>query len=268
VRNLQGDVVQIRSIYGTAVVEYTYDAWGNVLSITGQYANTLGELNPIRYRGYFYDFETGFYYLQSRYYDPVIRRFISADDPELLGASGTFLGYNLYAYCENNPVNNVDENGTISLKQSLEIIKSIGLKFLGSIISLAKNIIKAFIQPGRINLKPFEIVIDAIISVLVPGLSSAVKMISYKAFNRELVKVAFKNASKGIITTLSKFGIQIGANILLGAILNEVIFKYTTRFLTIGGIICLALDCSDGIVDYWFDYKKVYINVKGLLCQN
>lgn len=97
VKNLQGDVVQIHSIYGTVVVEYTYDAWGNVLSTTGLYADTLGVNNPIRYRGYFYDFETGFYYLQSRYYDPAIRRFISADDPEMLGANGTFIGYNLYA---------------------------------------------------------------------------------------------------------------------------------------------------------------------------
>ena len=93
------------------MVEYTYDAWGNVLSITGQYASSLGKDNPIRYRGYYYDSETGFYYLQSRYYDPAIRRFISADDPELLGANGTFIGYNLYAYCDNNPVNNSDPSG-------------------------------------------------------------------------------------------------------------------------------------------------------------
>ena len=96
------------------MVEYTYDAWGNVLSITGQYASSLGKDNPIRYRGYYYDSETGFYYLQSRYYDPAIRRFISADDPEMLGASGTFIGYNLYAYCDNNPVMYVDPYGCAS----------------------------------------------------------------------------------------------------------------------------------------------------------
>ena len=67
VKNLHGDVVQICSIYGTVVVEYTYDAWGNVLSVTGMYADTLGVNNPIiRYREYYQDFETGFYYLQSR----------------------------------------------------------------------------------------------------------------------------------------------------------------------------------------------------------
>ena len=91
------------------MVEYTYDAWGNVLSITGMYADTLGVNNPIRYRGYYQDFETGFYYLQSRYYDPAIRRFINADG--YINANGDILGYNMYAYCGNNPVNRNDDGG-------------------------------------------------------------------------------------------------------------------------------------------------------------
>ena len=90
------------------MVEYTYDAWGNVLSVTGMYADTLGVNNPIRYRGYYYDFETGFYYLQSRYYDPAIRRFINADG-QLNGNS--LLGYNLFTYCSNNPIYYVDRTG-------------------------------------------------------------------------------------------------------------------------------------------------------------
>ena len=110
VKNLQGDVVQIRSVYGTVVVEYTYDAWGNVLSITGLYADTLGQNNPIRYRGYYQNFETGFYYLQSRYYDPAIRRFINADNA-ISGICGDFPGYNMFNYCFNNPVNMFDLSG-------------------------------------------------------------------------------------------------------------------------------------------------------------
>ena len=116
-KNLQGDVVQIRSIYGTVVVEYTYDAWGNVLSITGMYADTLGVNNPIRYRGYYQDFETGFYYLQSRYYDQAIRRFINADGYMSTGQG--MLGSNMYAYCLNNPVNNVDSSGEFALTLAL-----------------------------------------------------------------------------------------------------------------------------------------------------
>jgi len=82
--------------------EYTYDAWGNILSMTGSLASTIGNINPIRYRSYYYDTETGFYYLESRYYDPAIRRFINADG--YLNANGDILGFNMYAYCGNTPV--------------------------------------------------------------------------------------------------------------------------------------------------------------------
>lgn len=110
IKNVQGDVVQIRSSYGTLLVEYTY-----VLSITGSNASVLGANNPIRYRSYYYDFETGFYYLQSRYYDPAIRRFINADDVSLLGANSDFVSLNLYAYCGNNPVTRLDYDGNFWL---------------------------------------------------------------------------------------------------------------------------------------------------------
>ena len=111
VRNLQGDVVKILNTSGGVVASYTYDAWGKVTNS----GNVVGQYNPIRYRGYYYDTETGFYYLQSRYYDPVVKRFISADDASLLGANGDFTSLNLYTYCLNNPVNRLDEYGTFSL---------------------------------------------------------------------------------------------------------------------------------------------------------
>ena len=82
--NAQGDVVALSDTNGNVVVEYTYDAWGNPLSITGTGATTIGQKNPFRYRGYFYDTETGLYYLQSRYYSPKIGRFICADEEENL----------------------------------------------------------------------------------------------------------------------------------------------------------------------------------------
>lgn len=96
----------------TMLIEYAYDAWGNVLDISGTYASTLGQNNPIRYRGYYYDSETGFYYLNSRYYDPANRRFINADDPEIIdGGNDHILENNLFAYCFNNPVNMTDDTG-------------------------------------------------------------------------------------------------------------------------------------------------------------
>ena len=109
VKNIQGDVIAILNTAGTAVVQYTYDAWGNILSTTGELANTLGQINPLRYRGYVYDHETGLYYLQSRYYDPEIGRFLNADAFASTGQG--ILGNNMFAYCGNNPVNYCDPTG-------------------------------------------------------------------------------------------------------------------------------------------------------------
>ena len=109
VLNLQGDVVKlIHYIPGfeyESVATYEYDAWGNIVSSSGR----LAEINPLRYRGYYYDNETGFYYLQSRYYDPENHRFINADSYASTGQG--FLGVNMFAYCSNNPVNNFDNDG-------------------------------------------------------------------------------------------------------------------------------------------------------------
>lgn len=96
---------------GTQVVAYTYDAWGNPLTTTGTMAGTLGKLNPFRYRGYVYDTETGLYYLGSRYYNPETGRFINADN-SISNSFESVHGYNLFAYCFNNPVNMNDSSGS------------------------------------------------------------------------------------------------------------------------------------------------------------
>ena len=104
VTNLQGDVVSILNASGTSVAEYSYNAWGKVLSATG----TMAAINPIRYRGYYFDSDSGLYYLKSRYYDPNLQRFINSDGQL---AKEDFVGANLFAYCLNNPVNLSDEAG-------------------------------------------------------------------------------------------------------------------------------------------------------------
>ena len=109
ITTLQGDVYSIRNSSGTSVVEYRYDPWGKILSITGSMADTLGALNPLTYRGYVYDHETGLYYLQSRYYNPEWGRFLNAD--ALVATGQGMLGNNMFAYCRNNPACRVDISG-------------------------------------------------------------------------------------------------------------------------------------------------------------
>ena len=106
--NAQGDVIALYDSAGTIVTEYKYDSWGKLLSTTGSGASTIGTLNPLRYRGYFYDTDLGFYLLESRYYDPETGRFINADG---IVDNQDVSTLNLYAYCANDPVNNKDEDG-------------------------------------------------------------------------------------------------------------------------------------------------------------
>jgi len=113
-KNIFGDVLGIMNSNGTMVVRYAYDAWGNPISTTGAMANTLGQDNPFRYRGYYYDTETGLYYLNARYYNPEWGRFISIDP--VLDTSSS-VGCNMFAYCGNDPVNYFDPSG--NLKQGL-----------------------------------------------------------------------------------------------------------------------------------------------------
>lgn len=110
VTNLQGDIIAILNSNGVCVAEYTYDAWGNC-TVTRD-TEYIAHLNPLRYRGYYYDSDTGLYYLQSRYYDPNIGRFINSDTPLILAVDPeTLFQYNTFIYCNNNPIAYVDNSG-------------------------------------------------------------------------------------------------------------------------------------------------------------
>jgi RHS repeat-associated protein len=110
-KNIQGDVTHIFDENLNLVAKYEYDAWGNH-TVTNYTDDNIGDLNPIRYRSYYFDSETGLFYLKSRYYDPDTGRFINADDPSVLNlTSGDINGFNLYVYCGNNPISRVDYAG-------------------------------------------------------------------------------------------------------------------------------------------------------------
>ena len=114
--SLQGDIIGIVDSEGSQVVVYRYDAWGEVLVSSDASGFGLAQINPLRYRGYYYDQETGLYYLQTRYYDPKVRRFLNADDASVLTKDPEQLTEkNLYAYCDDNPVMYRDDTGMFDI---------------------------------------------------------------------------------------------------------------------------------------------------------
>ena len=141
-----GDIVGVYNNDDYKLITYEYDAWGNVLLTyhnNGEY--TTAVKNPFLYRGYYYDSDLDLYYLNSRYYDSAIGRFISPDDVSYLGANGDLNSYNLYAYCSNNPVMYTDPSGH-SIIAVLFFAVVIGA-VVGSAISIGKELIDGNFNP-------------------------------------------------------------------------------------------------------------------------
>ena len=128
IKNAQDDIIAIADNLGNVISEYAYDPWGLVVSVTG--SNTeIGNLNPFRYRSYYYDSEINMYYLQSRYYDPEICRFINCDDVNYIGLTESEISYNPFAYCENDPINNKDPNGRLVVSTRIKVAIVVGLAY-------------------------------------------------------------------------------------------------------------------------------------------
>ena len=166
----ENDFVAIANEYGNMAAEYTYDAWGCVLYTNEYTHNNIGYVNPFRYRGYYYDVELGFYYLNSRYYDPALGRFINADDVSLLGANGDFASLNLYAYCGNNPIARADDGG----KFWNVVIGAV----VGGFISAAVSAAISYAQTGEIDWGAVAI------NAAVGGISGAIAATGLGAFSQ------------------------------------------------------------------------------------
>ena len=181
-KNLQGDIIGIVDTNGIEVATYRYDAWGSVIAIEGN--GEIAKQNPYRYRGYYFDEEIGLYYLQSRYYDAEVGRFINADDVNLIPVMQSGLkGTNLFEYCNNNTVNMEDPTG-----RWCENINS-------SIKNLAKGIVKWLIKRVKARLKKIaENIIKHSKRKLKNTFNKAKKQL------KRLGKKVIKNVSKAINT--------------------------------------------------------------------
>jgi len=169
-KNILGDIVAIYDMNGNWVGGYTYDAWGNTTILEGSDCILLW--NPFRWRGYYQDQETGFYYLQSRYYDPATGRFINADEPTmLLTESAMAMGANLFMYCYNNPVMFTDPSG---YGITLGVAILIGF-IVGAVVGAASSTISQVIEYGWSDINGWQVLLDGIIG----GISGALSMTGF-----------------------------------------------------------------------------------------
>ena len=210
--NWRGDVIGIYDVTGALLANYKYDAWGNIVSVTDSNGeaitdpNHIANVNPIRYRGYYYDSETGLYYVSSRYYDTEIDRFITLDTIDVLTATPTGLtDKNLYAYCDNNPIVRVDRGGQV-------------WETVFDVISLGASIVEVSINPQ--DPWAWAGLVGDVVDLAIPfvgGIGEATKAVktttriannvdavndatkSVKSLRRSAVKKAWKNERNNVI---------------------------------------------------------------------
>ena len=225
-KNIQGDVISIVCIdTNQKVASYVYDAWGNHIvldeseNVVTNHSH-IGFINPFRYRSYYFDDETGFYYLKSRYYDPRICRFISMDSlnylkPEIVN------GLNLYAYCGNDPINYSDPTGHFIFSLSALLIGTI----VGIAIGVGASVVSQGITNGWDNINGWQVLLDGIIG----GISGLVAASGIGAIGAALISggLGFVGsvgsdiiASNGNVKSINwvKASIMGAAGILLGLI--------------------------------------------------
>ena len=258
-KNAQGDITHILDYCENVVAEYAYDAWGNCTIIKDTAG--IAEVNPFRYRGYYYDAETGLYYLKTRYYDPEVGRFISQDDVSYLDPEH-INGLNLYAYCGNNPVMNVDPSGhkwwhwligiAIVAATTLAMVATAGLAaaVLGVSAGVAASMCVgagiATATAGIVNLVTqasmgieefdlgslmFDMVVSGTVGMISGGISGALG--------------GFSAGATAGVRLVVHTGVQVGANTILslGAyvfqsiVQGEQITLYGAGIATIGGVL-------------------------------
>ena len=227
VLNAQGDVIALLNSAGSLVASYNYGAWGNysVHGADGKKttdATFIGHINPLRYRGYYYDRETRLYYLQSRYYDFANCRFINADTFATTDANG-FLSANMFAYCENNPIMRVDADGEIWNVIAGAVIGA-GLEVLGQLMTGTKF---ADINWGSVAM---EGALGAVSSLGIPArITSKLGKVAFTAFKDVVIPTTVEVRSQ--IKTNKRVNYTKTAITASKASINSAVTAGTDRLL-------------------------------------
>lgn len=244
-KNLQGDIIAIVDKVADVVARYSYDAWGVCTIVSDTSGCNIAMINPYRYRSYYYDVEIGMYYLQSRYYDPAVGRFINADDAVIVGIPNGETLHNIFTYCENEPILNSDYQGFFVIRRWMvsaiaDFLLSL-IPGIGPLFAPVKTIAKSY---GKAALK----------SKLAGPLGSFVKFV---ARNASKLLRGLKNglsklwgigrwlASKIPVGKLTSLLAGLTSTVLVNKFLN-IIVRNIDIILSVGGLI-------SGILDYIFD---------------
>ena len=176
-KDLLGNVIGVYNESGYKLIEYSYDAWGNCkYTYKNGGGSTGAQYNAFRYRGYYYDSDMGFYYLNDRYYDSITGRFLTPDDPSYLGANGDLLSFNLYAYCSNNPVMYVDPTGHFPIVAVL-----IGIA-IGAAIGFMGTVVADYVDDGEVfngSISTEGYIANTLVGGLIGGLTGGLSGVSF-----------------------------------------------------------------------------------------
>ena len=239
-KNLQGDVIGLLDQEGNETAAYRYDAWGNITEseCSGGH-ETAYRLNHIGYRGYYRDEETGFYYLQSRYYDSEICRFVNADDVRIIGMQITSIfADNLYCYCNCNPVVNVDPNGYFTIYRSIvTLVLDIGFMWISPYLAPIKSAAKMYAKKAlKSKINTSFIAILKIVAKISTKIIQTIKNVVSK------IPIWGKRWAKGInVARLSSIIVGATASGTINFLLNQMVANISI-FLSVGGFIAGILD--------------------------
>ena len=264
IKNLQGDVIAICNNAGNTVVPYEYDAWGRLMSYTDTTGINLVTKNPIRYRAYNLDHETGFYYLNSRYYSAEICRFLS---PDVYVSTGQgILGYNMFAYCNNNPVNLSDNNGDRPIAStSLSNESSVERKLSCSYMSINNSTIFNHVDKTHITTPEFMLDLGPLFGKI--GTSSTV----YYEDVESAIFYTFSDLGNdmnyygGGINIIDLIGVELGVNSNINGFVSIQLTPWLHGNLSIGlNSIGVIIGFDDDNISYDFEFYAGWGTIIGV----
>jgi RHS repeat-associated protein len=221
VKNLQGDIIEIVDEENKVVGRYIYDTWGKVINVENLNNVTVADINPYRYRSYYYDTETSLYYLNSRYYNPDIGRFISADGYVSTGVG--ILNHNMYAYSNNNPIMYTDSNG--NWPNLLEILDGMQDGFIETFTGIKEAITHPVKTVKALLSNPLETLKNGVINTVDPFKTSRILYNLIKGNDKEAGKLMGNNFGQAtLLYTGSKIG-QLTSKYAMPKIVETPIFR-------------------------------------------